>query len=183
MEDPWESLALGPDQTYEFAPDMAAELAELLAETAELAAGPATRLQRRMVLLRQLALIDRLCEVSGGALGASRLKLAAAHLVDFDLKHGGCLGGLPTSERAWELDPIGYVRQEYTELLNETPGVPTGRPEFVGVVGMTPTEIFMELECTQCGWTSTSVHEFEEHADTGPARRLAEEHNASHGGT
>lgn len=180
MKDPWESLALGPDQTYAFAPDMAAELAELLAETAELAAGPATRFQRRAVLLRQLALMDRLCEAGGGALGASRLKLAALRLVDFDQRHGTDSGPIPTAERAWELDPVGYVRQEYAELLDQ--GGP-GRPEFIGVVGMTVIDDFMDLECTQCGWLDLAMCEFEDHADTGPARRLAEEHNASHSGT
>jgi hypothetical protein len=117
--DPWESLALGPDQTYNFAPDMAAELASLLTEAVEQAIEPAWTHQRRTLLLRQLALMDRLSELDGGALGAARLKLAAARLADFDQEHHTGRGRVPAGDRAWELDPVGYVRQEYSQWLED----------------------------------------------------------------
>jgi hypothetical protein len=154
MTDPWESLALGPDQTYAFAPDMAAELFDLLATVAEQATEQTNDIARRTTLLRQLALMDRLCEAGGGALGQHKLTLAAGRLADYDHKHATGHGPIPAADRAWELDPVGYVRQEYAWLLaytadkeahhdaTEPGGGPCGQcGEFLG---------YGEFECT-CG--------------------------------
>lgn len=119
MSDPWESLALGPEGTYAFAPDMAAELFALLATIAEQAAEPAAPAARRTTLLRQLALMDRLCEAGGDSRGRSLLKLAAGRLSDVDQEHGTGRGSIPAGDRCWELDPVGYVRQEYDQWLSD----------------------------------------------------------------
>lgn len=186
--DPWESLALGPDQTYGFAPDMAAELAALLAETTQLATGPAGRFDKRKVLLRQVALMDRLAEAGGGALGASRLRLAAARLVDFDQKHDTGRGRIPASDRAWELDPVGYVRQEYARLLGDTDrdgnDFFASKTHYIGAVAMTLLGDMWDLECTACDWVGTDW--FEEHEFGADGWRTveawAQQHDATHNG-
>jgi hypothetical protein len=120
MTDQHASLELSPDKAYGFAPDLAMELYDLLAVVAQQAAEPTTEVAaQRLTLLRAAALMDRLQLVDEGPLGHGRLKLAAAQLTDCDRAHGTGRGPIPVDDRRWELDPVGYIRQEYTQLLDD----------------------------------------------------------------